>query len=348
MKVSEFRYELPERLIAQFPAEPRDESRLLVLDGGGTAPLDARFRELPRLLSQGDLLVANDTRVIPARLRGRKESGGQVELLLLEQEGPELWEALVKPARRVRPGLRVRFAAGASASVLEERGEGIYLLRIEPPPGRAARELLDEIGEVPLPRYIRRDRADPVDRERYQTLFARRERSGSAAAPTAGLHFTPRILEELRARDIALTTVTLHVGLGTFLPLRVQDAREHRMHREWYEVRAEAAAAIGGALREGRRVVAVGTTVARVLEHRGREGIERPGSGWTELFLVPGHRFEVVSGLLTNFHLPESTLLMLVCAFGGTERVLAAYRHAVREAYRFYSYGDAMLLWADG
>ncbi|MBI5442149.1 MAG: tRNA preQ1(34) S-adenosylmethionine ribosyltransferase-isomerase QueA [Deltaproteobacteria bacterium] len=351
MNLKDFSYELPEERIAQAPAEPRDASRLLVLDRGSGELTDAQFRDLPRFLSPGDLLVANDTRVVPARLRGRKETGAKLEVLLLEREAQDRWEALVRPAKRVRPGTVLALAPGVALRVLEERGEGVCAVRLETDPSELPEgpvdvdRLLERLGEVPLPPYIRREGADERDRERYQTLFARAEKGGSAAAPTAGLHFTERVLGELRAAGIECVTITLHVGLGTFLPVRVEDVRGHRMHRERYELTPETADAVKRALSEGRRVVAVGTTAARVLEHCGREGALEPGTGWTELFLLPGHRFRIVGGLLTNFHLPESTLLMLACAFGGgTDRVLAAYRHAVAAGYRFYSYGDAMLM----
>ncbi|MFU8857981.1 MAG: tRNA preQ1(34) S-adenosylmethionine ribosyltransferase-isomerase QueA [Deferrisomatales bacterium] len=352
MRPGDFTYRLPPERIAQTPAEPRDTSRLLVVRRGGEGAdgrsvpggtRDGTFRDLPGLLEPGDLLVVNDTRVIPARLRGRKESGGRAEVLLLAREGPDRWEALVHSAKPSRPGTRVRLGEGAAAvEVLEGRGEGLYLVRLEA--AGDPMEAVESLGEVPLPPYIGRAAPDPRDREWYQTVFARPEARGSAAAPTAGLHFTPRVLADLEARGVRRVPVTLHVGLGTFLPLRAQRWQDHRMHREWYQVPEATAAAVNRALEEGRRVVAVGTTVTRVLEHCGAGGRVEPGSGWTRLFLRPGHDFRVVQGLVTNFHLPETTLLLLVCAFGGTERVLEAYRHAVEAGYRFYSYGDAMVI----
>lgn len=350
MRLGDFTYFLPPERIAQIPAQPRDASRLLAVRRGGAGPgeaapwQDAAFRDLARLLSPGDLLVTNDTRVFPARLWGRKASGGRAEVLLLTREGADRWEALVRSAKRSRPGTRIRVGedSGLTVEVLEIRGEGVYLVRLETPGDPLA--ALEALGEMPLPPYIRRAAPDPRDRQWYQTVFARPDAAGSAAAPTAGLHFTPRVLTDLAARGIERASVTLHVGLGTFLPVRAERLEEHRMHREWYEVPEATARAVNGALAEGRRVVAVGTTVTRVLEHCGASGELKAGSGWTELFLKPGHEFRVVGGLVTNFHLPETTLLMLVCAFGGTEPVLAAYRHAVEAGYRFYSYGDAMVV----
>lgn len=341
MKVRDFQYELPPERIAQFPTHPRDASRMLVVRRSGGLE-DAVFRDLPRHLSPGDLLVVNDTRVLPARLRGRKETGGRVEVLLLAREGPDRWEALVRASKRARPGDRVVLAEGASLSVLDRRGEGVYGVRLAA--SGDPLEVLETLGEVPLPPYIRREEADPRDREWYQTAFAHPEKTGSAAAPTAGLHFTPAVLDALAAQGVERAAVTLHVGLGTFLPLRVEDLTQHRMHREWFEMSVQTARAVNRALSEGRRVLALGTTTTRVLEHCGRSGTVESGSGWTDLFIRPGHEFRVVGGILTNFHLPESTLLVLVSAFAGRDLVLKAYRHAVEGGYRFYSYGDAMLL----
>ena len=342
MRTRDFAYDLPPDRIAQAPVEPRDASRLLVVRRDAGAWEDSSFRDLGSFLASGDLLVANDTRVFPARLWGRKETGGKVEVLLLGREGPDRWEALVRSSKRSRVGTRIEVGPGARVAVLESRGEGLYGVRIEASGDPLA--AIEEFGEVPLPPYIERPSPDPRDRTWYQTLFADPARSGSAAAPTAGLHFTPRVLEDLETRGVERRTVTLHVGLGTFLPVRSQDLAEHRMHREWYHVPETTADAVNRARGEGRRVVAVGTTVTRVLEHGTAHGRLTPGSGWTDLFLRPGHEFRAVGALLTNFHLPESTLLVLVCAFGGTDLVLAAYRHAVRAGYRFYSYGDAMLV----
>ena len=341
MRICEFSYDLPPERIAQHPVEPRDASRLLVVRRSGGRLEDGTFRDLPRHLDPGDLLVVNDTRVIPARLLGRKPTGGRAEVLLLARlDGPR-WEALVRASKPARAGTQVRVGDGRVV-VEEPLGEGRFRVRLEVEGDPL--EWLEREGLPPLPPYIRRNRPDPRDRAWYQTLYADPAKAGSAAAPTAGLHFTPRVLRALEERGVERVAVTLHVGLGTFLPVRAERLDEHRMHREWYDVPPAAAGAVNRALDEGRRVVAVGTTVTRVLEHAGSSGRVEAGAGWTDLFIRPGHRFRVVSGLVTNFHLPQSTLLVLVCAFGGTGEVLAAYRHAVEAGYRFYSYGDAMLL----
>jgi S-adenosylmethionine:tRNA ribosyltransferase-isomerase len=349
---SDFDYELPPESIAQAPA-PRGDSRLLVLDREGSER-HARVRDLPRYLRPGDLLVLNDTRVIPARLFGRRIGGtGVTEIFLLEKteeeigdavpNGGTLWACLLRPAKRARVGSVIELAPGLSAEVLAKGEEGRHLLRFsEPIEGH-----LDRLGHVPLPPYIDRPDTDE-DRERYQTVFA--ARPGAVAAPTAGLHFSIDLLDEIRAAGIETATITLHVGLGTFKPVAVERIEEHRMERERYEIGPEAADALARArARASRgegRLVAVGTTVVRTLEGaaRAHEGGLPPHIGSTDLFLTPGSRFQVVDALLTNFHLPRSTLLMLVSAFAGKERVLAAYREAIREGYRFYSYGDAMLL----
>jgi S-adenosylmethionine:tRNA ribosyltransferase-isomerase len=327
----DFDYELPEERIAQEPA-PRGESRLLVLDAEGPER-HRRVRDLPALLRPGDLLVLNDTRVIPARLYGRRGEG-KMEVLLVEKlggiEGVE-WEALVRPGRRARPGTEIVFE-GLSAEVVDKR-EDRYRLRFSEP----VEPHLDRLGHVPLPPYIHRP-DEASDRDRYQTVFARTP--GAIAAPTAGLHFSERLLEEIAAAGIGIARVTLHVGIGTFKPVSVERVEDHRMDRERWEVSEETAEAIRRTRESGGRIVAVGTTVVRTLESSGGAA----GSGSTELFITPGFRFRVVDVLLTNFHLPRSTLLMLVSAFAGRERVLAAYEEAIREGYRFYSYGDAMLL----
>jgi S-adenosylmethionine:tRNA ribosyltransferase-isomerase len=365
MKLSEFDYALPAERIAQRPAERRDASRLLVLPRRAGAPQHRRFAELEQLLGTGDLLVLNDTRVIPARLHGRKQpSGGRVELLLdrpLDEAewGPagwaQTWTALVRASKPLRSGGTVELGAGARADYLGRTAEGSARLRlvIDPSalgcaPERALARLLERRGQVPLPAYIRRSGPDDSrageDRQRYQTVYAARD--GAVAAPTAGLHFTPALLERLAARGVELCRVTLHVGPGTFLPVRGEDVAAHRMHPERYHIDAAAAEQLRNARAAGRRLVAVGTTVVRTLEAAWDEarGGPRPGSGLTDLFIRPGYRFQAVDALLTNFHLPRSTLLMLVCAFAGRDRVLAAYRQAVERGYRFYSYGDAMLL----
>jgi S-adenosylmethionine:tRNA ribosyltransferase-isomerase len=328
---SDFDYHLPPERIAQ-EAAPRGESRLLVLDRTGP-DRHARVRDLPRLLRPGDLLVLNDTRVIPARLYGQRASGGRMEVLLIERRGEREWDALVKPGRRAQPGTAIGFDAGLSAEVMDKREDGRHLLRFSEP----VEPHLDRLGHIPLPPYIHRPDT-PEDRERYQTVYARHP--GSVAAPTAGLHFNEELLREIESAGIEIARVTLHVGIGTFKPVSAERTEEHRMESERYEIGEETAAA----LRRARRVVAVGTTVVRTLESAARDGEVQPGSGSTALFITPGFRFQVVDALLTNFHLPRSTLLMLVSAFAGREKVLAAYEEAIREGYRFYSYGDAMLV----
>ncbi|MBI4200883.1 MAG: tRNA preQ1(34) S-adenosylmethionine ribosyltransferase-isomerase QueA [Chloroflexi bacterium] len=341
MHTSDFDYPLPKELIAQTPLEPRDSSRLLVLDRatGGTG--HHRFYQLPDLLRQGDLLVLNDTRVIPARLHGRRaDTGGKVEMLLLRRDAPGVWQCLGRPGRGLRPGIRIAFAEGLVARVLAAGEMGLRTVEL------SDETLVERVGEVPLPPYIREPLRDP---ERYQTVYAG-PRSGSVAAPTAGLHFTHELMERIRARDMEMAFVTLHVGLDTFRPVEEPDPREHKLHTEYWELSPVAAEAISRAKSEGRRIVAVGTTTVRVLEQaallaeqQGHKGIQA-GAGWADLFILPGHRFRLVDAILTNFHLPRSALLMLVCAFAGRERVLAAYQEAVQERYRFYSFGDAMLV----
>jgi len=333
---SDFDYDLPASSIAQEPA-PRGESRLLVLDRTGP-DRHAHVCDLPRLLRPGDLLVLNDTRVIPARLFGRSTGGGKMEILLIEPLAEREWDALVRPGRRARPGARIEIAEGLTAEVADKR-EDRYRLRFSEP----VEPHLERLGHIPLPPYIHRPDT-PEDRERYQTVYA--SRPGAVAAPTAGLHFTEELLREIETAGIELAQVTLHVGIGTFKPVSAERIEEHRMERERYEIGEETAEALRRAREAGRRIVAVGTTVVRTLEGAARAGggEVRAGSGATDLFITPGFNFHVVDALLTNFHLPRSTLLMLVSAFAGRERVLAAYEEAVREGYRFYSYGDAMLL----
>jgi S-adenosylmethionine:tRNA ribosyltransferase-isomerase len=334
MDVAEFDYELPEELIAQAPLPERDASRLLVLPKSGAGPLQHRMvRDLPALLRSGDLLVANDARVIPARLRGRKAgTGGHVELLLVEPLGGADWLALGGSSKPLREGSEVE-VADARIRIVQNRGGGELVVRL-PAEGDALWALLDRAGEMPLPPYLHRA-PEPADKERYQTIFARER--GAVAAPTAGLHFTPRLVADLRAAGIHLVYITLYVGPGTFLPVRVARTEEHRMHRERYVVPEETAQAI--ATRRG-RLIAVGTTALRTLE--ASNGAAGPGS--TDLFVTPGYQFRVIDGLFTNFHLPKSTLLMLVSALAGLDRIRAAYAEAVRQRYRFFSYGDAMLI----
>jgi S-adenosylmethionine:tRNA ribosyltransferase-isomerase len=337
---SDYDYELPPALIAQTPAEPRDTASLLVLERETGRRVHAHFREIGRFLHAGDLLVLNDTRVLNARLGGhRVPTGGRVEALLVREREPGLWEALLRPGRPMRPGQQVRFEAhGESilARVEDWLNDGICLLRFD---DEAQPERL---GSVPLPPYIHRRVDDP---ERYQTVYAREK--GSAAAPTAGFHFTPELLDSLRSAGIETVFLTLHVGPGTFRPVHVEDARRHPMHAEFYRLSEQTAGVLNRARQERRRIVAVGTTSVRVLEHIAQEANGRelePGEGWTRLLILPGHRFRMVDALITNFHLPRSTLLMLIAALAGRELVLATYAEAVRLGYRFYSFGDAMLI----
>ncbi|MFL6196398.1 MAG: tRNA preQ1(34) S-adenosylmethionine ribosyltransferase-isomerase QueA [Thermoanaerobaculia bacterium] len=337
MRTQDFDYDLPEASIAQEPA-PRGESRLLAVGRSGPER-HLRVRDLPRLLRPGDLLVLNDTRVIPARLFGRSAGGGRMEVLLVERLGELEWDALVKPGRRARPGARIEIAEGFAAEVIDKREDGRHRLRFPEP----VEPYLERLGHIPLPPYIHRPDT-PEDRERYQTVYARNP--GAVAAPTAGLHFTGDLLREIEEAGVGIARVTLHVGSGTFRPVSAERIEEHRMDHERYEIDEEAAEAIRSAREGQRRVVAVGTTVVRTLEGAAAAGGGeiRPGAGSTDLFITPGFPFQVVDALMTNFHLPRSTLLMLVSAFAGRERILAAYEEAVREGYRFYSYGDAMFL----
>lgn len=340
MKKSEFHYDLPPELIAQQPLPERTASRLLELDPGTRAMRDRVFRDLPGLLRAGDLLVFNDTRVLPARLFGRKASGGAVEILLERVTGSHTAIAQVGASKKPRIDSIIKLDDGTPVRVLAR--DGIFWeLRFEAPEPLA--KLLPRIGHVPLPPYIRRA-DDAGDSERYQTVYARRP--GAVAAPTAGLHFDAPLLESLRARGVESGFVTLHVGAGTFQPVRSEAIEDHEMHREWLNVGAELVAAIRHTRAAGGRVIAVGTTVVRALEAARAGGELKPFAGETRIFIVPGYRVTSVDGLITNFHLPESTLVMLVCAFAGREFVLAAYRHAVAQRYRFFSYGDAMLVWA--
>lgn len=339
MKTADFDFPLPPDLVAQEPARPRDAARLLVVDD---PILDAGVLDLPAHLAPGDLLVVNDTRVLPSRLRGRKGEG-KVEVTLHKSVGPDLWWAFAKPAKRLSPGDRIPIADGLAVRVEEKAESGEVLLRLLTD-GASPLDALKAHGEVPLPPYIRRpDGARGEDATDYQTLFAARD--GAVAASTASLHFTPRLLDAVKARGVGIATVTLHVGAGTFLPVKTEDARDHVMHSEWGEIGAETAARIAETRARGGRIVAVGTTPMRVLETAAApDGTLRAWQGDTDLFILPGYRFRAVDRLMTNFHLPKSTLFMLVCAFAGTERMKAAYAHAVERRYRFFSYGDATLL----
>jgi S-adenosylmethionine:tRNA ribosyltransferase-isomerase len=332
----DFHYELPDELIAQRPTAQRSASRLLHLPPAG-APQDLAMRDLPTLLAPGDLLVFNDTRVIPARLFGHKETGGRVEILVERVQGDRELLAQLGFSKTPRQGSKI-LVAGDAFSVLGREND-LFRLRYEGQGNVMA--FLERAGSTPLPPYIHH-LPDDADAERYQTLFAKAP--GAVAAPTAGLHFDEPLLAALRDRGVAIATLTLHVGAGTFQPIRVDDVSQHRMHAERYEISAALCEAIAATEQAGKRVVAVGTTVTRALESAAQDGELEPRSGETRIFITPGFKFRVIDALVTNFHLPESTLLMLVCAFGGKERLLEAYRHAVRSRYRFFSYGDAMMI----
>jgi S-adenosylmethionine:tRNA ribosyltransferase-isomerase len=347
MDVSDFDYDLPSDLVAQLPAPERTAARLLVLDRASGTWAHSSVAELPALLTPGDLAVVNDTRVFPARLLGRRvPSGGAVECLLIAHTGGDRWEALVHPGQKLKPGALARFEAGGMVlwtEILERRFHGRREIRLWREDAGEVDEAIDRIGHVPLPPYIKRPDTT-FDLDRYQTVYARKR--GSVAAPTAGLHISERLLEEMGARGIERTSITLHIGYGTFKPVRTERVEEHTVDPEWTEIRVDAARAINRAKAEGRRVVAVGTTTTRALESAALEanGELQPAAQPARLFIYPGFRFRVVDALLTNFHLPRSSLLMLVAAFAGRDLVLAAYRDAVLRRYRFYSYGDAMLI----
>ncbi len=360
MLLKEFDYRLPSDLVAQHPLPERDASRMMVFDRAHQTFVDRVFRDIPEILRPGDIVVLNNTKVFPARLLGRRRGttaqkigkhnparreflSSEIELLLTRQEAGNVWQALVRPGRKVRTGEVLVFGDGELKAEILSRGEyGIRRVRLIPRHG-PLEEVIDRLGHVPLPPYIHRADAQ-ADRETYQTVFAKVR--GAVAAPTAGLHFTARVLRELSERGIETCEITLHVGLGTFQPVRGERVENHKMESERFEISEVAASAINRALDEGRRVVAVGTTCVRALEHvaRAHGGRVLPGRGETDLFILPGFEFRVARALLTNFHLPRSTLLMLVCAFAGRELTFGAYEHAVAQRYRFYSYGDCMLI----
>ena len=367
MRTSDFDYHLPPELIAQTPVEPRDSSRLLILRRDTGRLEHRRFSDLGKYLPPGCVLVMNRSRVLPARLYGRRQdTGGRVELLLLRRESPGIWQALGQPGRRLRPGVKLWLTApgdnpgggpaaanpagndaaaddraAVAAEILAVNSEGVRTVRLSDESG------IEQMGQVPLPPYIRQRLDDP---ERYQTVYA--QEPGSVAAPTAGLHFTPQLLDSLRQAGISTAFVTLHVGLDTFRPVKGDDPREHHIHTEYYELPAETAAMLTQTRQQGRPIIAVGTTAVRTLEQVGRDqaaSIDRdaplePARGQADLFILPGHPFRLVDGMITNFHLPRSTLLMLVSAFAGRDNILAAYQAAVEQGYRFYSFGDAMLI----
>lgn len=340
-QLSAYDYELPQEQIAQNPVEPRDAAQLLVVDTPSTHQHRV-FRDLPQLLRPGDLLVLNDTRVLPARLYGKKSSGAHVEILLLEEKQSDCWLALVKPGKRLQVGTQILFdeAGCLQARVLAcDEVTGGRILQFSAPEGTTPNQWLERLGQIPLPPYITSTQVAP---ERYQTIYA--ERLGAAAAPTAGLHFTPELLERLQRQGIRQTFVTLHVGVGTFRPVEVEDITTHQIHGEWAEVPATTIEAIAHTQAQGGRVIAVGTTVTRALEAAAQAGTLRPFQGKTDLFIYPGYQWRVVEGLITNFHLPRSSLLMLVSALVGRQRLLALYERAIAHHYRFYSFGDAMLI----
>lgn len=340
LKKSDFYYDLPERLIAQTPAEPRDSARMLVYDRGTGETAHRHFYDLPDYLKRGDILVINNTRVLPARIYGHKATGARVELLLHKRRSLTEWEVLARPARKAEPGTELIFSDRLRAVVTGRGEDGLRTVRFSFE--GVFKDLLAQVGEMPLPPYIRRKPADE-DAERYQTVYAKE--SGSSAAPTAGLHFTPGLMERVRAAGAEFVEVLLHVGLGTFRPVKTENVLDHKMHSEFYAVSPEAAGKLNDAKKQGRRIIAVGTTSVRVLESATDDtGEIRAGSGDTDIFIYPPYTFRSVDGLITNFHLPESTLVMLVSAFIGREKTLALYKEAVEREYRFFSYGDACLL----
>ena len=340
MKTSDFYYDLPQELIAQDPLEDRSSSRLMVLDKKTGNVEHKIFRDIIDYLNPGDCLVVNNTKVIPARLLGVKEdTGAHIEVLLLKRKADNVWETLVKPGKKARPGTRIDFGDGLlKAEVIDVVDEGNRLIRFEF--DGIFEEILDQLGQMPLPPYITHQLKD---KNRYQTVYAKYD--GSAAAPTAGLHFTPELLQQIRDMGIDIAEVTLHVGLGTFRPVKVDTIEEHHMHSEFYRIEQSEADKINRAKANGHRVIAVGTTSTRTLESAAEEdGTLREKSGWTDIFIYPGYKFKVIDALITNFHLPQSTLVMLVSALAGREHILAAYKKAVEEKYRFFSFGDAMLI----
>ena len=347
MKTSDFDYDLPQELIAQTPAEPRDSSRLMLVSRDDASIQHHSFRDLPKYLRSGDVMVFNDSRVMPARLHGTRSSGGKIELLLLNRLSAGRWRALVRPGRRLQPGVNFQVNDGAgnaviTGQILEANEDGTRLLSL------SDEDRIEAVGTVPLPPYIH----TPLDdSERYQTVYSRVD--GSVAAPTAGLHFTPELLEEVRGVGVETAFVTLHVGWDSFRPVKDDDIASHKMHSEFFSIDDEAARTINLAKRDGRRVISVGTTATRLLEHAARlhavdgsasEDVLASGTGWADIFITPGHRFRVVDALVTNFHLPKSTLLMLTSALAGRELLFKAYQEAVTQRYRFYSFGDAMFL----
>lgn len=339
MKTSDFFYELPEELIAQTPAEPRDSSRLLIYDRKNKTITHKHFYDIVDYLHSGDILVINNTKVLPVRLYGNKEkTNGKIEFLLLKRIDLKTWQVILKPGRIAKPGSKFHFGDRLSATVKDIIDGGMRVVEFEY--DGVFEDILNDIGEMPLPHYIKKQ---IENKERYNTVYA--EYNGSAAAPTAGLHFTKELMQKLRDKGVIFTEVLLHVGLGTFRPVKAEDITEHKMHSEYYEISADAAEEINRAKREGRRVIAVGTTSVRVLETcADADGMFKAGFGETDIFIYPGYKFKAVDGLITNFHLPESTLIMLVSAFMGREEALEMYKTAVKEKYRFFSFGDSTFI----
>ncbi len=340
MKTSDFYYELPKELIAQTPLKDRSASRLMVLDKESGAVEHKHFTDIVDLLNEGDALILNDTKVLPARLYGVKEdTGGTIEFLLLHRKGIDVWEVILRPGRRAKPGARFVFGNGElKAEILETLNEGNRLVKFTY--DGVFEEVLDRLGEMPVPPYITEKLRD---KNRYQTVYAKHP--GSAAAPTAGLHFTPELLEKIKAKGVNIGFLTLHVGLGTFRPVKAEDISEHKMHSEFYILPQGTAELVNKTKAAGKRVISVGTTATRVLETAGADGLPlKEQTGWTNIFIYPGRKFNVIDALITNFHLPESTLIMLVSALAGRENVLNAYNEAVKERYRFFSFGDAMFI----
>jgi len=337
LKLSDYDYELPEELIAQEPTEPRDSCRLMVVNRGTGEMSLHIFRDIKKFLSSGDVIVLNDTKVIPARIHGKKETGAEIEILLLRKIEDRKYEALVKPGRRAKVGTKIYFPEDIYAQVVDRTPDGIFTLEFSK---NNLENILPQIGEIPLPPYIKKPIEDP---NKYQTVYARKE--GAVAAPTAGFHFTPELLEELKGQGVEILYITLHVGLGTFRPVMVEDITQYKLDPEYFELSQEVADKINKAKNEGRRIIAVGTTVTRVLEAQGSSGRLEVGRGLVSLFIYPGFQFKILDGLITNFHLPKSTLLMLVAAFMGYDLMKKAYQKAIDEKMRFYSFGDAMFIY---
>lgn len=343
MLISDFEYDLPEELIAQNPLEKREISRMLVADRSIEKLKDEQFFNFPKYLKKGDLIVLNNTKVFPARLFGKSETGGKIELFLVEEIEDRIWETLARPAKRLKPGKKLFFNENLSAEVFEKTEAGRVIIKFEFDKNFDA--ILDEIGQTPLPPYIKREDANlDKDRRRYQTVYAKER--GAIAAPTAGLHFTPDILEEIRSNEVEIAEITLHVGYGTFEPVRVEDLSDHKVMSEKFEISQDCAEILNKAKAENRRIIAIGTTTTRALETSiAKNGEFAVGKQIADLTITPGYEFQAIKGLLTNFHLPQSSLLVLVSTFGGYDFIMESYRHAVAEKYRFYSYGDCMFIY---